>query len=80
MYGRGRKKGKFVDKEGKIIGEHEGYQFYTVGQRRGLGLNLGKPYFCDKNSARGNFEAILGDFEELLIDKIEIVNYRGLSL
>ena len=29
------KKGKYIDKNGKILGEHEGYQLYTIGQRRG---------------------------------------------
>lgn len=37
--------GKFVDKDGNILGEHEGYPFYTIGQRRGLELALGKPVY-----------------------------------
>ncbi len=40
--------GKFVDKDGNIIGEHEGYPFYTIGQRRGLDLALGKPVYVTK--------------------------------
>ena len=35
-------KGNYIDKEGKILGQHEGYQLYTIGQRRGLGINLSK--------------------------------------
>ena len=35
-------KGNYIDKEGNILGEHEGYQLYTIGQRRGLGINLSK--------------------------------------
>jgi tRNA-specific 2-thiouridylase len=34
--------GKFIDKDGNVIGEHEGYPFYTIGQRRGLDLALGE--------------------------------------
>jgi tRNA-specific 2-thiouridylase len=34
--------GKFVDKDGNVLGEHEGYPFYTIGQRRGLDLALGE--------------------------------------
>lgn len=30
---------------GDVIGQHEGYPFYTVGQRRGLGVALGEPAF-----------------------------------
>ncbi|MBC8046618.1 MAG: tRNA 2-thiouridine(34) synthase MnmA [Fimbriimonadaceae bacterium] len=46
--------GLFVDKNGNILGNHKGYPFYTIGQRRGLGIALGKPYFVteiipDKN-------------------------------
>lgn len=42
--------GKFVDQDGNIVGEHEGYPFYTIGQRRGLDLALGKPvYVTDIN-------------------------------
>lgn len=36
------KGGKFVDQNGNIVGEHEGYPFYTIGQRRGLDLAMGK--------------------------------------
>ena len=37
------KPGNFVDKKGKILGKHKGIVFYTIGQRKGLGLSLGKP-------------------------------------
>jgi tRNA-uridine 2-sulfurtransferase len=37
--------GNFVDTQGRIIGKHKGIVHYTVGQRKGLGLNLGKPGF-----------------------------------
>ena len=37
--------GKFVDQDGNIVGEHEGYPFYTIGQRRGLDLAMGKPVY-----------------------------------
>lgn len=75
MLGDSVKKGNFIDKNGKIIGEHIGYQFYTVGQRRGLGLNLGRPFFISEIRPETN-EIVIGDFEELLIDEIEIINYK----
>jgi tRNA-specific 2-thiouridylase len=37
--------GKFVDQDGNVVGEHEGYPFYTIGQRRGLDLAMGKPVY-----------------------------------
>lgn len=43
-------KGNFIDKEGNILGEHQGIIRYTNGQRKGLGVAFGKPmYVCDKN-------------------------------
>ncbi len=39
------KAGNFVDSKGKYMGRHQGYPFYTVGQRRGLGLQLNHPTF-----------------------------------
>jgi len=39
------KPGKFVNTKGEILGEHQGLPFYTVGQRKGLGLALGYPVF-----------------------------------
>lgn len=42
--------GKIVDQDGNVVGEHEGYPFYTIGQRRGLDLAMGKPvYVTDIN-------------------------------
>jgi tRNA-specific 2-thiouridylase len=37
--------GLFVNKEGKVLGKHKGYPFYTVGQRKGLEIALGEPMF-----------------------------------
>lgn len=38
-------RGRFLDENGAFLGWHEGYPFYTVGQRRGLGLQLNRPIF-----------------------------------
>ena len=39
------KPGFFYDEDNNIIGKHEGYPFYTIGQRRGLGIYLNKALF-----------------------------------
>lgn len=39
------KKGDIVDKEGKILGSHKGIPYYTIGQRRGLGLAYSEPLY-----------------------------------
>lgn len=39
------KEGHFVDTKGNILGKHKGIVFYTIGQRKGLGIAFGKPMF-----------------------------------
>src|SRR3546814_760119 len=39
------KGGNFVLSDGTVVGRHEGYPFYTIGQRKGLGIALGEPIF-----------------------------------
>lgn len=57
--------GPFLDLQGRIIGWHKGLPFYTVGQRRGLGLALGKRvYVVDIDPARN--AVIVGPEEALL--------------
>ena len=42
--------GQVVDEDGRIVGEHDGHQRFTIGQRRGLSVALGYPiYVTDKN-------------------------------
>ena len=38
------KEGNFVDSTGRVLGTHKGIVHYTVGQRRGLGITIGKPH------------------------------------
>ena len=42
------KTGNFVDKTGKILGQHKGIIHYTIGQRKGLGIAMGEPVFVSK--------------------------------
>jgi tRNA-specific 2-thiouridylase len=37
--------GEIVDTKGRIVGRHKGIPFYTIGQRKGLGLFAGKPLY-----------------------------------
>lgn len=56
--------GKFVDKEGRVLGVHKGFPFYTIGQRKGLGIALGKPAFVLRINADKN-TVVLGDEADL---------------
>ena len=56
--------GKFVNAEGKVLGEHTGFCNYTIGQRKGLGIALGTPQFVTKIDAAHN-EVPLGSHDDL---------------
>jgi tRNA-uridine 2-sulfurtransferase len=58
------KGGNFVDMEGNVIGQHEGYPFYTVGQRRGLEVAFGDPRYVIKIDPKENV-VVLGTKEDL---------------
>ncbi len=47
------KSGKIVDANGKVLGEHQGLWFYTIGQRKGIGLS-GGPYFVVRKDFKNN--------------------------
>ncbi len=56
--------GNFVLADGSIVGKHKGYPFYTIGQRKGLDIALGKPVFVTKIIPESN-TVVLGDIEDL---------------
>jgi tRNA-specific 2-thiouridylase len=49
-----RRAGEIVDREGRVLGAHEGQHNYTVGQRRGLGLGGADPLYVIAKDARAN--------------------------
>ena len=57
-------KGKFFDEKGNFIAWHEGYPFYTIGQRRGLGIDLNRAVFVKEIIPAEN-RVILGDLKSL---------------
>ncbi len=61
--------GDFVDLDGNVLGEHKGIIRYTVGQRKGLGIALGKPAFvCSKNVESNT--VVLGNNEDLFTSEL----------
>lgn len=69
MMGVESKKGNFVDPEGNVIGEHKGIIHYTVGQRKGLGIALGKPaYVINKNKEFNTVK--IGSEEDLYSNRL----------
>ncbi len=59
--------GEFVLEDGTVVGTHEGYPFYTVGQRKGLGITLGYPVYVTEIRQEQN-QVVLGTFDELARD------------
>jgi tRNA-specific 2-thiouridylase len=59
------KQGSIVNKEGKVLGVHQGVIFYTIGQRKGLGIGAPHPlYVIDIN--KGKNEIVVGNNSDLL--------------
>lgn len=56
--------GNFVDEKGNVLGRHKGITAYTLGQRKGLGVALGKPAFVTKIDPEKN-TVTLGDSDSL---------------
>lgn len=67
--------GEYVDAQGKILGYHQGYCHYTIGQRKGLGIALGSPKFVTKIDAETN-RVTLGEREDLLTQQAHIKEVR----
>ncbi len=61
--------------QGKIIGKHKGYPFYTIGQRKGLEVAIGHPVYVKEILPDTN-EVILADKEELAQQIVYVKNYN----
>lgn len=73
-------KGNFILSNGTVVGQHQGYPYYTIGQRKGLGIALGRPVFVTKILPESN-TVMLGDESELergsaLVKNINLVKYE----
>jgi tRNA-specific 2-thiouridylase len=75
--------GDFVDKSGRILGQHKGYPFYTIGQRKGLDITFGTPKYVTGIDPETN-TVVLGDEEDLQkedmqVAKLNWIKYEGLQ-
>ena len=67
--------GFFVDKLGKRLGQHKGFPFYTIGQRKGLEIALGRPAYVTKINPLKN-TVKLGFEDELLCNGMRLSNCK----
>lgn len=72
-------KGNFVDTSGRVIGQHKGIIHYTIGQRKGLGLSLGKPAFVVEIRPETN-EVVIGSNEDVFADRLLADNLNFMSI
>ncbi len=75
--------GNFVLTDGTIVGQHRGYPFYTIGQRKGLEVALGRPVFVTAIQPDTN-TVVLGDAAELQqsemwVDGLNMVKYATIT-
>jgi len=75
--------GLFVDKKGNVLGNHRGYPFYTVGQRKGLDIALGKPAFVTEIIPETN-TIVLGEEDDLQKSQMKVsglnwIKYDGIT-
>ena len=73
------KNGKFVDTEGKTLGEHKGIIRYTIGQRRGLGVSADRRLFVIDKNIKEN-KIILGDEPLLFKNRMWVRDVNWVSI
>lgn len=74
--------GWFVDSKGVKLGQHKGFAYYTIGQRKGLEIALGKPAYVLKINPAKN-TVMLGDAqmllsEYMLVEDVNVINREEL--
>jgi len=67
--GKKAEEGDFVDINGNVLGRHKGIIHYTVGQRKGLGIALGKPMYVVRIDAENN-RVVLGEENEVFSSEL----------
>jgi len=71
--------GNFVDTKGNVLGRHKGIVHYTIGQRKGLGIALGKPVFVVEIDVHNN-TVVLGDESEVFANALIASDLNFISI
>ena len=64
-------RGEIVNTEGKVLGHHDGIEFYTIGQRKGLRISAAKPLYVVDLDPTAN-RVIVGDDSNLDCDEFQV--------
>lgn len=71
--------GDFVDKNGNVLGRHQGIVNYTIGQRKGLGIAFGKPMYVMRIDSANN-TVVLGEDEDLYSRSFIVGDFNWISI
>jgi tRNA-specific 2-thiouridylase len=71
--------GDIVDQEGHVLGEHQGIPFYTVGQRKGLGISAKTPLYVTELKVHDN-TIVVGKNEDLLADRMQVEEVNFITM
>lgn len=76
--GRKALEGDFVTADGTVVGRHKGIIHYTVGQRKGLNLSMGRPVFVMEIRPKTN-EVVIGDNQDVFASSLRCgkLNYMA---
>jgi tRNA-specific 2-thiouridylase len=72
--------GNFIDIHGRVLGRHKGITHYTVGQRKGLNLSMGRPVFVVEIRPETN-EVVIGEHQDVYSDSLTCnrLNWMGIE-
>ena len=71
--------GYFVDKTGKVLGQHKGITDYTIGQRKGLNLPMGHPVFVIDIQTENN-QVVIGESEDLFTTRVIAKDFNYMAV
>lgn len=71
-------RGDIIDITGKVLGKHDGFWNYTVGQRRNIGIPAARPYYVAGTDAKEN-TVIVGHREDLLRREVIAGSFNWMS-
>ncbi len=69
--------GRFVSPDGQFLALHGGFEQFTIGQRKGMGIGFGERVFVTKIDATTN-DVVIGPWENLAVTKIDVTDTRWL--
>ncbi|MBL8870169.1 MAG: tRNA 2-thiouridine(34) synthase MnmA [Planctomycetaceae bacterium] len=61
--------GEIVTTSGRVVGQHDGIEQFTIGQRKGIGVAMGEPYFVVRIEPK-TARVVIGKKEELGVDTL----------